>query len=236
MIIISIDIETTGLDPENNHILSIGAIIENTESKLSFDRIPKFHVAILHREVRGSLIAINMNRELIEYISLYQSSETDEEKENIIKMSGLKFFQEDEVVEEFFNFLCLNGIHSIPMEKMLMHHCKEVDGKRIPCMTSKMSPTVLTVAGKNFATFDKLFLERLPRWKQAIKIRQRMIDPGVLFTDWKNDETIPNLDKCKQRAKVEGIVTHNALEDAWDVIQLLRTQYKNIDICTTKKN
>jgi len=26
-------------------------------------------------------------------------------------------------------------------------------------------------------------------------------------------------------AKIEGVVTHDALEDAWDVIQLLRTQY-----------
>jgi hypothetical protein len=34
-----------------------------------------------------------------------------------------------------------------------------------------------------------------------------------------------SLDKCKERAKIQGEVTHDALEDAWDVIELLRTQY-----------
>jgi hypothetical protein len=92
-------------------------------------------------------------------------------------------------------------------------------------MTSKMKPVSINVAGKNFGTFDKLFLERLPRWKQAIRIRQRIIDPSLLFTDWKVDDSMPSLDTCKIRAKLDGGVTHNAIEDAWDVIQLLRTQY-----------
>jgi hypothetical protein len=52
-----------------------------------------------------------------------------------------------------------------------------------------------------------------------------LIDPSVLFVDWKNDESVPGLGKCKERAKIDGIVTHDALEDAWDVVQLLRTQY-----------
>jgi hypothetical protein len=52
-----------------------------------------------------------------------------------------------------------------------------------------------------------------------------MIDPSILFANWSADETMPSLYECKQRAKIDGIVTHDALEDAWDVIQLLRTQY-----------
>jgi hypothetical protein len=99
------------------------------------------------------------------------------------------------------------------------------NGKSYPALTSKTKPVSINVAGKNFASFDKLFLERLPRWQQVIRIRQRMIDPSVIFTNWKDDDTLPNLQTCKERAKIEGIVTHNALEDAWDVIQLLRTQY-----------
>jgi hypothetical protein len=83
----------------------------------------------------------------------------------------------------------------------------------------------INVAGKNFASFDKHFIERLPRWKQLIRIRQRIIDPAVIFTDWKNDDSLPSLNKCKERAKIQGEVTHDALEDAWDVIELLRTQY-----------
>ena len=48
---------------------------------------------------------------------------------------------------------------------------------------------------------------------------------NLLFADWANDASLPTLDECKRRAKIEGIVTHDALDDAWDVVQLLRTQY-----------
>ena len=86
-------------------------------------------------------------------------------------------------------------------------------------------PITINVAGKNFGTFDKLFLEELPWWKKLIRTRSRIIDPSILFVDWSNDEAIPSLTKCKERANIEGIVTHNALEDAWDVIELLRKNY-----------
>ena len=76
------------------------------------------------------------------------------------------------------------------------------------------------------ATFDKLFLERLPRWKQLIKIRQRIIDPSVLYVNWESDSSLPSMSECKVRAGLPGMVTHNAVEDAWDVIELLRNTYK----------
>jgi hypothetical protein len=46
-----------------------------------------------------------------------------------------------------------------------------------------------------------------------------------LYVDWKADSDVPNLDKCKERAGIKGAVTHNALEDAWDVIEVLRKKY-----------
>ena len=64
MVYISVDIETTGLDPERNQILSIGAIIEDTTKKLSFEEIPKFNAIVLHHELTGSPRAITMNKEL----------------------------------------------------------------------------------------------------------------------------------------------------------------------------
>ena len=51
MIYVSVDTETTGLESESHKILSIGAIIEDTSKKLTYDQIPKFNCAILHREL-----------------------------------------------------------------------------------------------------------------------------------------------------------------------------------------
>jgi len=210
---LSIDIETSGLDPENNQVLSIGAIVEDTDNKLSFDEIPKFHVCILSDQLTGDPFALQMNRDLIEAMVNYQTAEDQDEKNDLVQMTGMQFLHKEDVVVLFYNFLYRNGF------------VKSDGTDNFTGLTSKMKPVTITVAGKNFGTFDKLFLERLPRWKQAIRIRQRIIDPSILFVDWKNDDAIPSLNTCKQRANLDGIVTHNAIEDAWDVIQLLRTQY-----------
>lgn len=220
---LSIDIETTGLDPENNQVLSIGAIVEDTENKLPFDEIPKFHACILAEQLTGSPFAINMNRELIESMVQYQTAKDQDEKNDLVQMTGMQFLHKEDVVEAFYDFLFENGFVQFDID--LNRMVKVKNGKTYPMMTSKMKPVSINVAGKNFGTFDKLFLERLPRWKQAIRIRQRIIDPSLLFVDWKNDDSMPSLDTCKKRGNLEGVVTHNALEDAWDVVQLMRTQY-----------
>jgi oligoribonuclease len=206
---LSIDIETSGLDREKNQILSIGAIFEDTKKQLSFEEIPKFHAAILHEEIKGSFRAISINADLISLIADYRDCKTPEARNEITAKTGISFFREEEVVQNFFNFLCDCGLSE---ERT---------------MSSQMKPLSINCAGKNFGTFDKLFLEKLPRWQQAIRIRQRILDPSILFVDWKEDLEIPNLSTCKRRAGMNEVVTHNALEDAWDVIQLMRKFYQN---------
>ena len=41
--------------------------------------------------------------------------------------------------------------------------------------------TGLTPAGKNFASFDRQFLKRLPRFEQVVKMHHRTLDPAVLW-------------------------------------------------------
>ena len=222
---ISIDLETTGLEKDRYQILSFGAIIEDTENKLPFSEIPKFHAAILHNELTGSPFALNMNKKIIEAIVHYQTAEDQDEKNDLVQMTGMEFYYEDQVVERFYRWLYDNGMVEIDQNFLNQMVTRDENGKIYPMITSKTKPVTINVAGKNFASFDKHFIERLPRWKQLIRIRQRIIDPAVIFTDWKNDDSLPSLNKCKERAKIQGEVTHDALEDAWDVIELLRTQY-----------
>jgi len=219
----SIDIETTGLDRENHKVLSIGAIFEDTTKKLPFSEIPKFHAAILQHEITGSPFAINLNRDLIGYIAAHQDGSVPKKLE-IEAQSGMKFYHEEQVVEAFFQFVIDCGVYewepAVPGTTVKM-----VDGKTYPALTSKIKPASINCAGKNFGTFDKIFLEQLPRWQQAIRIRQRIIDPSILYVDWSKDAEIPGLGKCKERAGFDKVVTHNALEDAWDIVELLRKHY-----------
>ena len=93
--------------------------------------------------------------------------------------------------------------------------------------TESNAPVKINAAGKNFASFDKIFLQMLPGWSSAIQIRQRIIDPAVLFMDWQQDSALPNLNECIRRAELEGTVTHDAVQDALDVIRVIRAATNN---------
>lgn len=222
---LSLDIETTGLSPENDQILSIGVIVEDTKKKLPFEEIPKFHVAIVRERIEGDLFAINLNRDLLSNINAWKQY-NEEDRKDLENRTGMKFVREDEVSTLLFNFLFINGVLDESLYNPTIHkNIQIIDGHNIPMVGLRTPVSYLNVAGKNVATFDKLFVEKLPRWKQYFKIRQRIIDPTVLFTNWNEDEQLPNLTTCKERAGTGGEVTHDAIDDAWDVIQLLRTQY-----------
>ena len=214
MVYVSIDIETSGLDHEKHKVLSIGAIIEDTEKKLPYEECPKFNAIVLQNEITGSPRALTMNKGIIAMIGEYLEG-TDDVRFNMDTILNYSFYREDEVVKKFYEFLWVNGYgDSVPNQLLVT---SKID--------SNTKPITLNVAGKNFGTFDKLFLQQLPWWQKLIRTRQRVLDPAILMVDWKNDKSLPNLTQCKERAGIEGMVTHDALEDAWDVIEVLRKFY-----------
>ena len=214
MIYVSVDIETSGLDPEKHKVLSIGAIIEDTEKKLPYDECPKFNAIVLQNEITGSPRALTMNKEIIAMIGEYLEG-TNETRHLMNTHSDYSFYEKEDVVKKFYEFLWVNGYgDSVPNQLLVTSR-----------IDSNSKPITINVAGKNFGTFDKLFLQELPWWQKLIRTRQRVLDPAILMVDWKNDKSLPNLTQCKERAEIQGIVTHNALEDAWDVIEVLRKFY-----------
>lgn len=223
MVYVSIDIETSGLNSDMNHVLSIGAIIEDTEKKLPFEEIPKFNAIVLQNNIQGSPRAITMNKEIISLMGEYLEGK-DEVREQLKLKSGYQFFEEDEVIKEFYWWLDENGLGHGLIDNS-GGYIEVKNGKHRPMINGATKSITLNVAGKNFGTFDKLFLQELPWWQKLIRTRQRVLDPAILCVDWKEDTSLPSLTQCKERTNVEGIVTHNALEDAWDVIQVLRKFY-----------
>ena len=225
MIYVSIDIETTGLG-ENTQTLSIGLVVEDTNNLIPFDELPKLEIAIIHERLEGEIFALNMNRDLISDILSYKIARTPEAKAEIVERTGREYLYEEDVTKRIFHFLydnkALDGGNDLFDPNRMV---EVVNGKTYPALTSKMKPYYFNGAGKNFANFDNKFLERLPRWKQVLRARGRTIDPSILFVDWKNDDAIPGLSLCKERAHLDPHVTHNAIDDAMDIVKLLRTQY-----------
>ena len=64
---VSIDIETTGLDPETCQILEIGAVWDNWTKPI--DELPVYHRLVYHKEYRGSAYALAMNANLLRHLS-----------------------------------------------------------------------------------------------------------------------------------------------------------------------
>lgn len=209
---VSVDIETSGLDENKHQVLSFAAIIEDTKKQLPFEEIPKMHVYIKHNEIVGSPYAIHMNEHIIGCLS-------GRIQDNI------EIIEPEELSKIFFDFLWKNHIrYETPLP--LNQEVRIIDGQSYPIFGSRVKPIHVTVAGKNFGTFDKKFLELMPWWQKLIRIRQRILDPAIMYVDWENDIFPPGMEVCKERAGFKDtVVTHDALDDAWDVIQLLRGVY-----------
>lgn len=189
MLYVSLDIETTGLDPERHQILQIGAIVEDTNNpfQLEFDEIPKFERLIRHKTIVGEPYALNMNAGLIAKLA----------------ESELYGISAEAAVLDLYEWLL--GHLGIPLNGKIR----------------------LSWAGANLLDFDMRFLEKVSNWNTYFDRPGRVLDPSMIYIDWKSDTRPPSLQTCLNRGGILKNVKHDALEDAWDVICLLRKAYRN---------
>lgn len=129
---VSVDIETTGLDPNKNQIIEFAAVIEDTENIKPIEELPYFSKLVLHKEYTWNSIAARMNQDIWKEIQ-----EIEEEQGKIFTMnrrSGDKWIIPDVLFIEFSYFL---NAHLGQKQQIV-------------------------AAGKNFGAFDLQFLKKLP--------------------------------------------------------------------------
>lgn len=85
MIYFSIDLETTGVDWNQDTILEFGAIMEDTEKQLPFESIPKFNVLLRHPKYIGSPYALAMHTDIFTELA----KPPGQSKEKIINFNQL---------------------------------------------------------------------------------------------------------------------------------------------------
>lgn len=209
---VSIDLETTGTDPETNQIIEFGAIIEDSKNPKSYDESLKFRRVVLQRSGSyvGSAFALNLNSALFKIISELDSGKSVEFVRDQYLNNNWCF--DDELIPQFRKFL----LKANDQDKLI---------------ESQFLTIEIVAAGKNFGSFDKQFIQRLPDFEiHGVKFNYRSLDPTLAYIDWDNDEQPPSTNTLKKRAGIKGQVSHEALDDAWDVIQLIRnsTSYRKI--------
>lgn len=229
---VSIDIETTGIDRERCHVLEIGAIVEDCANPKSFEESPKIRLIIERDWYEGQSYAINMNARIFKLLAQAQDIKDKEERERFKASEGI--VPVGLAAQMLWAFLYVNGFgekydvegfgSGMPYDKAMEVTGGDQHKLTIPKL-NKRGQLKVNVAGKNFANFDKVFLEKLPGFTDLIRFRQRILDPVTTYTDFVNDEEAPNMEKCFNRLGVNHKVSHDALDDAWDVISLLRPMY-----------
>ena len=170
MYYISLDIETTGLDPATCQMIEIGAVLENV-GDASEEGV--FHRYVVHAIFSGVDYALRMNKDIMARAKAEGSSPGQ----------ALKDF--DVWLAEQRHALSLPTNHKF------------------------------FVAGKNVGSFDFQFF---PHEFIRRNFHHRTIDPGSVFMDWgRGPLSLGELLGLKVR--------HTAIEDARDVVRVLRRAY-----------
>ena len=188
---ISIDLETTGLDPEKDDIIEFGAALDDLSNPKPLEELPRFHAYVCKDSYRGSPFALSMHPTIFRRIAKREE--------------GYNYLYPNTLGISFLNFLVSNG-----------YELAEKKGKKI-------KRTTINVAGKNFGSFDLQFLKFQTNFSSSVRIRSRLLDPGVLCVE-KGDEALPGLGLCLDRIGVKSEVEHTAIEDSLDVIKVIRAK------------
>lgn len=192
---VSIDIETTGLDPATCDIIEFGAVLDDLTDRRPLDNLPIFHCYFQKDSYTGEPFALSMHPHIFRRIAEYKEKGVT---------SGAKFYSAEKFGHLFKKFLIDNGY------------------------TTEHDKVVINAAGKNFASFDLQFLKEKTDFLKHINVRSRILDPGVLFLD-AEDDSIPGMSKCKERACLSDTsVAHDAVNDAKDVVNLVRHGLKHV--------
>jgi hypothetical protein len=81
----------------------------------------------------------------------------------------------------------------------------------------------INVAGKNFNSFDLQFLKNKTDFCKHVQPSAKVLDPAILYYQ-KGDDRLPGLSKCLERAGFSSTVKHCAVDDAFDVVKLIRAR------------
>ena len=187
---VSVDLETTGLDPLKNDIIEFGAVLDDLKNPRPLEELPRFHAYICKEEYTGQPFALSMHPTIFRRIA---------EREE-----GYDYVYPNNLGKAFQTFLIKNG-YVLEKDRIVR----------------------INVGGKNFASFDLQFLKNQTNFLNSVRISHKILDPGILCLE-EDDESIPCLRQCLERVGIVKEVSHNTIDDAMDVVKVLRAKLGSV--------
>jgi hypothetical protein len=245
---VSIDIETTGLNPSTCQTLEVGAVIDDWKTPI--DRLPRFRRVLVYEHVTGSPYAMALNAGLLKLIGNVPKDPPQPIHDAVATWAEKCAIKQDVSLVATMLFgahphICWWNIPNtllsmMPSSQDLLELAANPPGISCYCQPNRFAylfhvwlkingidPKSVQAAGKNFASFDMQFLYRLPGFTSVIKFRHRVLDPAILY--WQpEDERLPDSKTCYERAGIDTKVAHTAVEDALAVVRLIRIGVKRL--------
>lgn len=216
---LSLDIETSGLDPHQHNILEFGAVLDDLSVQAPLSELPTFHCYVLPPSpagYTGDPYALQMNQAILEEIAKRKQKGRYEGR------VAPRFVYPSELIYPFASWAMQQGLTTKPVRP-------PVQDEDAVCAADEPSEIKFVAAGKNVAGFDLPFLRaQLPGFDK-LRISHRVLDPAMLYFDPSTDSVPPDLATCLERAGLESTVTHLAVDDSLQVIRLLRHAYPLVD-------
>lgn len=189
----AIDIETTGLNIELDQVLQVAIVLEDTSKPdTPVEDLPTFEGLIYHERIAGAPFALHMNREIVELFAGIKPGGPVDFRGRRIEV----YEHVSEVVYAALDWLRAHLTNGGPLEKARK----------------------FVAAGKNAGGFDLPFLG-LDFQKQ---FHHRVIDVGSVALGANHDYWLQDAPPGMRELHEGDEPTHDALEDARDVIRLLR--------------
>jgi hypothetical protein len=216
---VSIDVETTGLNPVMDSVLEFAAVydcISRDPERCKITDLPSLRILVVPESLRCSAYVAKLHYRLWEEMELADRNQLndegwyDKDPGDRNPLNQWNFVSRPEYVCKLFcEWLDLFEAFYGTDEGDAIH-----TGAR-----------KVNAAGKNFSAFDLPFIQNLPNWDSvAVSFRRRVMDPALAF--WHpGDESLPDLKLCMKRAGYGEFAVHTALGDARAVACLVRCAF-----------
>jgi len=177
MTYVSVDIETTGLNPENCQVLEIGAVIDDGVTPI--EDCPTFHCYVDHGLILGEPFAVSMHPTILRRIATHEE--------------GYTYLRPWEVASRFHDFLKEHGLDpenekivvagknyaSFDADPAALYWQPEIDGMELPNTKTCMERAGIGGDVAHIAVEDARVVVRLIR--RAIDARQTLLPENAVL-------------------------------------------------------
>ena len=213
----AIDIETTGLVPGDHQVLEVGVVCDRIGDNGGCRFGDVTRIVLIREDFYCSTYCAVLHAKL--FAEMRAVMESDEWKQK----HGYVYLAEG-IIRGDFDLPC--DTYYVDMDHEDGYYAANIFREAFRSLIREGHK--INVAGKNLSTFDIPHMEEAGLFLtdgESLQFCHRVFDPAVLYFDPDTDGRLPDLATCLERAGMSSDVSHTAIHDALDIVQLIRHKF-----------